>query len=167
MTFEEKFQEIRKAIPKTKKTFDFDFAIQINMTDEDCQGSFYAAYRGGCLEVEPYDYHDRDALIAADSAVLLDVLKGKETAQAAYERKALLVEGDLRAAKELSKVCRKVRKTASRVMKATKSREKGETKSAVKSEKSRARRTGGALGGTPKAAGVMAKSATKQGSIGS
>ena len=158
MTFEEKFQEIKREIPKSKKTFDFEFAVQINMTDEDCHGTFYAAYRDGHFEVEPYDYRDRSALITAHSAVLMDVLKGKETPKAAYDGKSLLIEGDLQAVKELSKVCKKKRETAKKAEKVTSRAEKAaDIKAKSETKKSTGKRAAILGRSDSKTVGAMAK----------
>ena len=60
MTFIEKFTELKEkygAVDESKLSE--SFAIQVEMTDEDCGGKFYVAYVNGVFAVEPYDYHDR------------------------------------------------------------------------------------------------------------
>lgn len=78
MTFIEKFEQIKKKIgtPDTARLTE-DFAVQINMTDADCGGTFYIAYHNGTVSIEPYDYYDHTALIEAESAELIAAFDGK------------------------------------------------------------------------------------------
>ena len=49
MTFQEKFDELKKAYGKTMdfSVVDYDLAAQIRLTDEDCHGTFYVSFLGG------------------------------------------------------------------------------------------------------------------------
>lgn len=107
MTFEERFAEIKKIISKRRPKLDPVFAIQVNMTDSDCHGTFYIAYTDGTLRVEPYDYYDRTAMITADSKVLAELLEGALTPEKAYEEGKIIIDGSLESAKELTKLCKK------------------------------------------------------------
>ena len=80
MTFTEKFDALKNeyyARVDVKKLTE-DFAIQVEMTDEDCGGIFYIAYIGGVFSFEPYDYVDNTARIRTSSEVLEQVLSGKQ-----------------------------------------------------------------------------------------
>lgn len=107
MKFEERFEELKKVILANKPAFDTFFAIQVNMTDEDCKGTFYIAFKDGELQVEPFDYHDHTAMITADSKVLESVLSGTLTFEKAYEDGNIIIDGSLDSAKELIKLCKK------------------------------------------------------------
>ena len=64
MEFIEKFGKLKKKFEKIDTSkIETDFAIQVNMTDEDCGGAFYIANIGGAFAVEPYDYYDCTAMI--------------------------------------------------------------------------------------------------------
>lgn len=79
MTFIKKFESIKKkfANPDLSEITE-DFAVQINLTDEDCGGSFYAAFKDGQFSVEPYDYNDRSAMVTTDSKTFEEFLNGKK-----------------------------------------------------------------------------------------
>ena len=135
MTFEERFSELKKIISKKRPKLGPVFAIQVNMTDSDCHGTFYIAYTDGTLRVEPYDYYDHTAMITADSKVLGELLEGTLTPGKAYEEGKIIIDGSLESAKELTKLCKKpvVKKAAPK--KAEKKPEiKPEVKPAVKAE---------------------------------
>ncbi len=80
MTFIEKFDYLKKKyaakadITKFKDNF---IAAQITMSDEDCGGTFYAAFIDGTLNFEPYDYHDNTVAVIINSVLLEECLKGK------------------------------------------------------------------------------------------
>ena len=78
MTFEKKFAEFKEKFsdPDTKKITE-DFAIQVEMTDEDCGGIFYIASIDGAFSIEPYDYVDNTARIAGPSTNLKRIFTGK------------------------------------------------------------------------------------------
>ena len=56
MTYYEQFETLKKKILNVDETkLNKSFATQVNMTDEDCNGSFYIANMDGVFAVEPYD----------------------------------------------------------------------------------------------------------------
>ena len=78
MTFIEEFEKLKKTYGKIDESKLTDsFAVQIEMTDEDCGGIFYAAYMNGNFAIEPYDYHDNTAAIKVSSKVLENILSCK------------------------------------------------------------------------------------------
>ncbi len=96
MTFIEKFDELKKkygTIDDAKLTD--NFAVQVEMTDEDCGGIFYVAYMNGPFAVEPYDYRDNTASIKVSSSVLEGILSCKTDAVEAFVAGKLEVTGDL------------------------------------------------------------------------
>ena len=78
MTFIEQFEQIKKKIgkPDTSRLTE-DFAVQVNLIDEDCGGAFYVSYQDGALEIEPYDYHDHTAMVNVKAQDLLGAISGK------------------------------------------------------------------------------------------
>ncbi len=95
MTFQENFEKIKKIFVKADTSkLSGDVAIQVNITG-DGEGTFYAEYKGGKLSVEPYDYHDRDALLIADSKNFIKICEGKTDPIQAYFTGKLKVEGNL------------------------------------------------------------------------
>lgn len=96
MTFIEKFDELKAkygAIDESKLTE--NFAVQIELTDDDCGGIFYVAYMNAPFAVEPYDYHDNTASIAVSSQTLDDILSGKSDPVAEFLGGNLRVDGEM------------------------------------------------------------------------
>ncbi len=95
MTFQENFEKLRKIFMKADTSkLNGDMAMQINLTGEG-EGTFYAEFKNGKLSVEPYDYHDRDALLIADSKDFIKIAEGKTDPIQAYFTGKLKVEGNL------------------------------------------------------------------------
>ena len=132
MTFLEKFEEIKK-IADVDVKFGRDFAIQINLTDSDCSGAFYVEHRSGVLNVEPYDYHDRNALMTIDSALLIKMLTGEADAVASFLAGRFAIDGDVDAVLELKKIADAVKAVKKAEEKAKKEAEKA-AKEAKKAE---------------------------------
>ncbi len=123
MTFLEKFEEIKKSADADVK-FDRDFAIQINLTDEDCNGAFYVEHRNGTVNVEPYDYHDRDAMMTIDSALLIKILAGEVDPVASFLTGKFKIDGNVDAVLQLTKISDAVKAMKKAEEKAKKDAEK-------------------------------------------
>ena len=95
MTFIKKFEALRKKFIGADTTpLESKIAMQVNMTDEDCGGTFYIEADKGMLSVEPYDYYDHTVMItlsADDFAALADK---KESLAELCERGRVMLEGD-------------------------------------------------------------------------
>lgn len=122
MTFIDKFNALKKkygTVDESKLTE--SFAIQVEMTDEDCGGIFYVAYVNGVFAVEPYDYHDRTAAITVSSKVLESILSCKTDPMDAFFAGKLAVDGNVSHALLLVELMKKEpvkrapRKTAKKV----------------------------------------------------
>lgn len=108
MTFIEKFNELKEKYGKIDESKLSDsFAIQVEMTDEDCGGIFYVAYMNGIFAVEPYDYHDRTAAITVSSEVLENILSCKADPMDAFFGGQLSVDGDVGHALMLVEILKK------------------------------------------------------------
>ena len=69
MTFQELFQQVKtRFLGADVSQVSDPTRIQINLTGQ-AAGTFYVEMKGGHLAIEPYEYHDRDALIDLDGAV--------------------------------------------------------------------------------------------------
>ena len=78
MTFIEKFEQIKKKFGKVDTSgVSENFAIQVNMVDEDCGGAFYVSHFDGVVAIEPYDYHDNTAMVYAKAKDIIDAISGK------------------------------------------------------------------------------------------
>ncbi len=109
MTFFDAFTAVKAAFKPTKaKKVAGHLAIQVHLTDPDASGDFYVEVDEGKLRVEPYDYHDRDALFRVSSRDLIRILDAKLSLEQALESQRLVVEGDLERAMEFGKLVRTV-----------------------------------------------------------
>ena len=115
MTYLEKFEEIKAAIgtPDVSGLTE-NFAVQINMTDADCGGAFYIAYRDGALAVEPYDYYDHTAMISATAEDLIGVISGKLDPVKAVLGGRISVEGNLEHIKAIAALKKPAKKPAAK-----------------------------------------------------
>lgn len=118
MTYFEFFNEIReKFIGADVSDIQEHLAYQFNIDDEEAGGIFYAEVKDGQLHVEPYDYHDRDAIIIATPDVLMKIAEGKLDPVTEYSEHRLNVEGDVDKALKLKDIIEKkqqaVKKAAS------------------------------------------------------
>ena len=96
MTFIEKFNQIKKKYGKIDESkLTESFAVQIEMTDEDCGGIFYIANMDAPFAVEPYDYYDNTAAIRLSSKVLENVLSCKADAKEEFFAGNIQVDGDI------------------------------------------------------------------------
>ena len=113
-------------------------AIQFNVSGEG-EGAFYLEVSDGRVDVQPYEYYDRNAIVFVPSDVLIDILDGKLAFNNAYNDNKLRVEGDLGAALVLEKLVLKKPAKKPAVKKAVekKATEKkpAAKKTAVKAEK--------------------------------
>ena len=163
MTFLEKFEEIKK-IADVDVKFGRDFAIQINLTDSDCSGAFYVEHRSGVLNVEPYDYHDRNALMTIDSALLIKMLTGEADAVASFLAGRFTIDGDVDAVLELKKIADAVKAVKKAEEKAKKEAEKAakEAKKAEEKAKKEAEKKAKAEAEAKAKAEAEAKKATEK-----
>lgn len=69
-------------------------AIQFNATGN-AQGAFYLEIADGQIHVEPYDYHDHDAVVTGSAEAILDFLGRKENLANLIREDRLSVEGYL------------------------------------------------------------------------
>lgn len=112
MTYEEIFAKAQSLFSKGDATgFDSDFAIQVNITGEG-EGAFYIAYKNGALDVAPYEYHDRDAILFASAENFLKIAEGSLGAVPAFLSGKLKVEGSTDKALELDKLITYMKKKA-------------------------------------------------------
>ena len=111
MTFIEKFNQLKKKYGKIDESkLTENFAVQVEMTDEDCGGIFYVAYMNGPFAVEPYDYYDNTAIIKVSSKVLENILSCKLDPMDAFFAGEIQVEGDISHALMLVELMKKAPK---------------------------------------------------------
>ncbi len=130
MTYEEVVKEAQKIVAKGDASGIKDhLAVQYNITGEG-EGAFYMEVKDGRIDVQPYDYKDRDILVTADAETVLNMMSGKLDIVNAYLTHRITAEGDLGKADILKKLINSGKKTEKAAAKA----EKRKAKTAKKSE---------------------------------
>lgn len=117
MTYHELVAKVQAALAKADASkVENHIAVQVNVTGE-AEGAFYMEISGGVLYVAPFDYNDRDALLTADGAEVLNVAQGKITLENAIKDGKIAHEGNWDKTLELSAVIpvKKTRKAAAKV----------------------------------------------------
>lgn len=69
-------------------------AVQFNITGEG-EGALYIEVTDGRVEVEPFEYYDRNAVVTLTADVLLDIVEGRKDINTAFNDNLFYVEGDL------------------------------------------------------------------------
>lgn len=93
-----------------KKLKDQDFgsgegrqlAIQVDLTGK-IGGVFYIEVKNGCVSVMPYEYLDRDAILAVTMTNFDRMLTGKLDVKQAYVDGKLKIEGDVEKVMEFAR----------------------------------------------------------------
>lgn len=112
MTYEEIFTKAEKVFKSGDLTgFDGDFAVQVDIQGEG-EGAFYIAYKNGALDVAPYEYYDRDAILMATAEDFVKIAEGSLDAVAAFTVGKLKVDGSIDKALELQKMINVMEKNA-------------------------------------------------------
>lgn len=95
MTFQEYFLSVKKRVGSVDvSSIGEKLAFEFRVTGEE-EGTFYMEVKDGQLNIEPYDYHDRDAAFTASAKVFDDIMAGKLDPVLAFTLKKLKVDGDL------------------------------------------------------------------------
>ncbi|WP_408070788.1 SCP2 sterol-binding domain-containing protein [Butyrivibrio sp. JL13D10] len=102
MTYEEVVAKVKEALKDADvSNVKEHAAYQFNITGEG-EGAFYVEIEDGKLNVEPYEYFDRDILVYTSAADLMDILEGKTDFVNANLSGKISAEGDLRKAEILN-----------------------------------------------------------------
>ena len=95
MTYQEIFEQFKNAVKdRDVSAVQGHYAFQFNITGEGA-GAFYVEVKDGQLNVEPYEYYDRDALFICSADVLFKIMNKKMDPMMAFTLRKLKVEGDL------------------------------------------------------------------------
>ena len=97
MRYEELVANVKNAMKKAKVSRGVGHvAFQFNIEGE-AEGAFYVELADGNVNVEPYEYHDRDLLIGTTADVIMQLIEGKVQPRDAYAQGLLKVyEGNAR-----------------------------------------------------------------------
>lgn len=78
-------------------------AFQINIEGKSVNGIFYIEIKDGKVNVEPYEYYDRNAIITMNGTNFIKLINGKLDPVVAFTTGKLKVDGDINAALEMIK----------------------------------------------------------------
>ena len=105
MTYAEFFYEIKNRFMGTDVSDIHEhLAYQFNIEDEEAGGIFYVEVKDGELFVEPYEYHDRDAMFVASPDTFMKIAEGKIDPVMAFTMQKLRVEGNIEKALRLKEI---------------------------------------------------------------
>ncbi len=103
MTYESVVQSARKKFLNTDvSSVQGTLAFQINLIGK-VQGIFYIEIKDGRVNIEPYEYYDRNAILTTNATNFIKLINGKLDPVVAFTTGKLKVDGDINAALELVK----------------------------------------------------------------
>lgn len=95
MTYEQIVAKVKsKFADADASAVDGVVAIQINLEGKNVNGIFYIEVKDHRVNVEPYDYYDRNAAVTVNPTNLMKLLDGKLNPIEAYTAGKVLVDGD-------------------------------------------------------------------------
>ncbi len=98
MTYEEIVEKLKKVYGKAKADkIEGHLAVQFDIVGEG-EGALYIEVNDGAIDVQPYEYYDKNALVRITADVLMDIATGALDFESAYNEQKLWIEGDLGAA---------------------------------------------------------------------
>lgn len=104
MTYEELVKKLTTAYAKADASAITEHvAVQFNITGEG-EGALYLEIAEGKIDVQPFEYYDRDAIVTTNAKALVDIATGKIDVTEAYNKGILYVDGDLGKASLLGKI---------------------------------------------------------------
>ncbi|MCD8325773.1 MAG: SCP2 sterol-binding domain-containing protein [Lachnospiraceae bacterium] len=103
LTFEELFSQIREKLGQTDAAaVSGRAAFEFHVTD--MGGVFYIEADNGQIDVEPYDYYDKNAVFTASAATYAALCDGSLTPVTAFAAGRLKVDGSADLVKTLEKL---------------------------------------------------------------
>lgn len=103
MTFDELLTKVRiKAQDVDVSGVDF-LAVQVNITGKN-EGVFHVEVKDHKINIEPYEYHDRNCAVTMDMTNFNKLIDGKLDPILAFTTGKLKVDGDAGKALEFSKI---------------------------------------------------------------
>ncbi len=95
MRYEELVENVRQATKEVKVSRGVGhLAFQFNVEGE-AEGAFYLEIADGRINVEPYEYYDRDMIITTSADVIVQMAAGKLQPMEAYTNGQLRISGDI------------------------------------------------------------------------
>lgn len=103
MTYSEYFASVKKEFDGTDVSDIHEhLAYQFNVIGDKGAGIFYVEVKDGKLCIEPYEYHDRDAMFIATAETFTAIMQGKMDPVWAFTNHKLKVEGNFEKALKLN-----------------------------------------------------------------
>lgn len=95
MRYEELVASVKEAVKhaRVSKTVGH-VAFQFNVEGE-AEGAFYLEIDDGKINVEPYEYYDRNLIIVTSAYIIMQMIEGKLQPRVAYAQEMLRVYGDV------------------------------------------------------------------------
>lgn len=110
MTYEEIFSKTKEMVlSHNVNGLKGHLAIEINIIGEG-EGAFYIEIKDGNVNVEPYEYYDRDCKLIVSGEDFLKICDGTLNAVKAFTVGKLKIKGDIDKALEFSKIVETVKK---------------------------------------------------------
>lgn len=103
MTFNELVEKVRTMAGKVDASNRDFLAVQVNITGKD-SGVFYVEVKDHRINVEPYEYNDRNCAVTMNMTNFNKLLDGKLDPVLAFTTGKLKVDGDVGKALEFSKL---------------------------------------------------------------
>ena len=104
MTYEELVQSVKDIYANADAgNVKEHVAIQCNIEGE-AEGALYIEFSEENIDVQPYEYYDRDVILTLSAANLLEIVAGKKDLLEAYHANEVSVWGDLDKVVEMKKV---------------------------------------------------------------
>lgn len=95
MKYEELVANVKKAVRKVNVSKAVGHvAFQFNLEGE-AEGAFYLEIADGKINVEPYEYYDRDVIIVTSADVIMQMTEGKLQPRVAYAKELLKAYGNV------------------------------------------------------------------------
>lgn len=96
MRYEELVARVAEAMKRAKVSRQVGHvAFQFNVEGE-AEGIFYLEIADGRINVEPYEYYDRDIIIVTSADIIVQMLEGRLTPRVAFTNGQIQVYGDSR-----------------------------------------------------------------------
>ncbi|MCM1112424.1 MAG: SCP2 sterol-binding domain-containing protein [Muribaculum sp.] len=107
MTYEELVEQVKQIAGKADAgRIPGHLVFQFNIEGE-AAGAFYLEIADGKVNIQPYEYYDRDVLVTCSADTLLKIVSGRLDPILAFTTKKIRVEGDLGKAVMLKEIVRK------------------------------------------------------------
>lgn len=95
MTYEQVVAKVKAKFENADASkIDGVVALQINLEGKNVNGIFYIEVKDHNVNVEPYDYYDRNAVVTVNPTNLLKLVDGKLDPIEAFNKGKVTVDGD-------------------------------------------------------------------------